>query len=388
MRIATVIERTHAYLCLDCGVCTGSCPVARANGQFSPRMNVERTLAGLGGEVEMDREIWSCTTCGLCAQSCPSVVDYLRFIREARTRSMAGGHSAARKTHAGVFDSLERLQAHRDIEVRRPSWVEGDLRVADSGEWLYFVGCLPIFQGFFGGRNGDGIGEDLLDTARSAVRLLNAAGIVPAVRSDERCCGHDLLWTGDRRSFESLARANLDMIRRSGARHVVSTCPECVRTLKLDYAEVAGAPDIEVLHISEAVTRFAGSDRLPSVQGATKPEVAAVTYHDPCRLGRHLGIYAAPRDALRQVARVEVLEMARSRERAACCGTSCWMNCDGFSERMRLERLREAVATGAETMVVACPKCQLHFRCTLSNHPELGIKITELTGLLARRIVR
>ena len=384
----STVRQTRAYNCIDCGICTGSCPVARVNGQFSPRMNVERVLVGLGEEVEMDREIWSCITCGLCTRRCPSTVDYLRFIQEARASSVNEGLDACIKTHTGIFAAMQRLQAHSEVRSNRISWLTDDLKVSEHGQWLYFTGCVPFFHSYFDG-DGGGLGGDLLETARGAVRLLNAAGIVPAVRADERCCGHDRLWAGDEATFAALSRANMRMIRESRAKYVVATCPECVRTLKRDYATLAGAPEVEVFHISEVVARLSAEGRLHfSAAGEqdASGEGGMVTFHDPCRLGRHLEIYEKPREALGLVPDLELVEMGRSREASTCCGTSCWINCDALSETIRLERLREAAATGAGTLVVACPKCQIHFRCSLSNHPEIELGVREMTSLLAAHL--
>ncbi len=377
-----LVQETRAYNCIDCGVCTGSCPVARVNGQFSPRMTVERFLVGLGDEVEMDKEIWSCLSCGLCTVRCPSQVDYLEFIQEARADSVAKGTAHYVRTHTGIIEAMERLQGHRAVETARKGWLTDGLQVAEQGEWMLFVGCLPVFEAFFRGPDGRGIGADLTESLRAAVRMLNAAGIVPAVRAEERCCGHDRLWLGDRETFAALAEANREVVAATGAKYVVCVCPECARTLKLDYSKEGVELGVEVLHVTELFARLVEEGKLKVPEQAEAP---AHTYHDPCRLGRHMGVFDAPRKALETVG-VKLAEMPRHGEQATCCGTSCWTNCDMISEQIRRERIEEAVGTGAEVLVTACPKCQVHFRCTLSDNPDWTIQVRDITCILAERM--
>ena len=110
-----------------------------------------------------------------------------------------------------------------------------------------------------------------------------------------------------------------------------------------------------------------------------------VTYHDPCRLGRLAGIYDAPRELLNAIPGIELREMERSRENGVCCGTTGWTNCSSCSKEIQMQRLAEAGNTGAGTVITACPKCQIHFRCTKSAF-DLEIEVTDLYDLLADRI--
>lgn len=263
--------------------------------------------------------------------------------------------------------------------LNRLGWLEDtDLRVSDTSDTVYFVGCLPFYAPVF-----EPIGAECLDIARATLRLLNTLGIEPQVRGDEVCCGHDQLWSGDVETFRKLAERNAQMLRDSGARRVVTACPECARTLRVDYPQHVGELGLEVLHLSELLAH-----QDPPVFSSDGRKPRRVTFHDPCRLGRHLGVYDAPRDALTE-AGFQVVEMQDSGHHATCCGTSLWINCGAVNKRIQIERLRQAVATDADVLVTACPKCQMHFRCALDDpgvRDEIQIEVRDLATLLAETV--
>ncbi|GAH21255.1 unnamed protein product, partial [marine sediment metagenome] len=157
---------------------------------------------------------------------------------------------------------------------------------------------------------------------------------------------------------------------------------ECYRTFKLDYPNYVKL-DCEVMHISELLAQRLETEGLRFNEVKKK-----VTYQDPCRLGRHLGIYDAPRKVLQAIPGIELVEMEHNREESICCGTSCFTNCDSYSKQIRVERLLEAKATGAETLITSCPKCQTHFRCAMVNKgeekgPDIEIELMDLVNLVA-----
>lgn len=373
------LQATGALACLECGKCTAVCPLARIDGGASPRRMIGRAIRGDHDALVGDRSVWSCLTCGLCGERCPMDVDYPELLRQVRceARSRHAGEPAC--AHGGTLQSLMRLMATPGLQQNRLDWVGDDLEVAEVGEVLLFVGCLPYFDAYF--REFD-VGP--LKVARGAVRLLNRAGIVPALRTDERCCGHDLLWAGDRESYRGLAELNVEAIRESGAETVVTTCAECYRTLRFDYPEVSGPHPWRVVHLSEWLVEAleAGELELGAGDGAER----VVTYHDPCRLGRHGGVFDAPRQVLRGLPGVSLVEMDRSRERALCCGTSAWLECDSTSRAIQAERLTSAAATEAATLVTCCPKCNIHFNCALQDASlaeRVPLKVEDLTVLVA-----
>jgi Fe-S oxidoreductase len=374
------IEETNISYCLECGKCTGSCPISRLNREYSPRMIVKRALMGFENEIFMDRELWSCLACNVCKERCPSDVDYPAFIRAARAEALKEGKVTGTCAHEGIIFSLMKIMKKTNIKQNRLNWAK-DMEISNKGELLYFVGCLPYFDPIF-----RDIGMNSLDIARSTVQILNRVGIKPVVMNNEKCCGHDMLWTGDSESFEDLARQNVNNIKETGAKKIVMTCPECYKTFKIDYPEYVDDLGFEVIHISEFLAELIdeGKIRFEFGGGARK-----ITYQDPCRLGRHLGIYDEPREVIGNVPGIELVEMDRNRENAMCCGTSAWINCDRFSKQMQINRLKEAKSTGADMLVTACPKCQIHLKCAMSGELPVGkeeveIEINDLSVLVAR----
>ncbi len=357
--INQAITRHRAYYCLECGKCTATCPVARQDGAFSPRRIVEEVIAGHGQAVLESPLAWACLTCRRCSEICPSDVRYSEFTRDLRVLARELGHGGA-CTHGNTIHTWMRMMADPVLKQNRLDWLMEDLEVSAASDTVYWVGCLPYYDVLFRKQGFQGV-----DIARAAVRVLNALGIAPAVLADERCCGHDLLWQGDVDTFRRLAGLNLELLRATGARRIVTTCPECAYTLKVDYPAYAGDTGMEIVHVSELIAEGA----LPTAKCALN----SVTYQDPCRLGRYLGVYDAPRQAMRALG-IELVEMAHAGKTATCCGTSGWTNCGVTSKAIQVERLHEARATGAEVLVTTCAKCQIHLLCTMDD-PRLGAEI-------------
>jgi Fe-S oxidoreductase len=282
-------------------------------------------------------------------------------------------------THGGALQSLMHIMTAAHLNQNRLGWVDKKLKTVSKAETIYFVGCQPYFDVLF-----SDIGVKTLDIANSALKLLNHLDIVPALLPDERCCGHDLLWAGDAERFIKLAKHNLKGIKKTGAKRVVTTCPECYLTLKVEYPRYLGRLDFEVVHISQLLADKVADGELKFRRTAKK-----VTYQDPCRLGRFSGILGEPRAIIDAIPGMELVEMNRSRMSALCCGTQAWMNCGTVNKQIQSERLREASETGANVLLTFCPKCQIHFRCAMSDGrlgEDLGIEIEDITILAARAL--
>jgi heterodisulfide reductase subunit D len=368
------IKNTKAYLCLDCGKCTAICPISRVNKGYSPRRLLTKAVTGSNENLLNDSTVWTCLTCMQCQQRCPSDIDYIHFTRMIRADASANGQDA-KCSHGGALQSLMKIMTAPELKQNRLGWITLDLKTSDKSEYLYFVGCLPYFDVFF-----TDIKANSLESAKSTLKILNFLGIEPQVLANGRCCGHDLLWMGDVENFKRLAEHNLKLIKESGAKKIITSCPECLVSLKFDYPEMFGKQNYEVFHISEFIYEKLAKDK-PKLKKLDRK----VTYQDPCRLGRFSEIFDPPREVIK-ASGVELLEMPRNRKNAACCGTSSWVNCDIYSKMIQTNRLKEAKNTEAETLITACPKCQIHFSCTQNaeGYPEeLKLKIIDLTTLFA-----
>ena len=378
MNLEDIIKETKTYYCLECGKCTSLCPVSRHNYNFSPRLMLERALMGFGDELIHDRELFSCLTCYACSDLCPADVDYPVFTQKVRNlAAVEGEHGDC--AHSGTLFSLMRIMSRPDIKQRRLEWLDG-CHTSEKSEVLYFVGCAPYFEPIF-----EDIEVSPVSIARNSIKILNALGVEPMVLPDERCCGHDLLWTGDVEGFKKLAQVNAQMIKESCAKKIVFSCPEGYRTFKLDYPKYVDL-DCEPMHITELLAQGLKSNEL-----GLKKIAKQVTYQDPCRLGRHLGIYEPPREIIKAIPGIKLVEMEHRGEDSICCGTSAWTNCGSYSKEIRVERLSEARATGAEVLVTACPKCQIHFKCAMVDRgaekgSNVKMEVMDIVTLVANAL--
>lgn len=349
------IEAYGAQKCVDCGRCTYSCPASQIGGDFSPRGIMEEMEQS--GKVPANKDIWLCMTCKQCTQICQFGVRFHEVIREIRPELRRT--LPPEPNHGGAPEALELLSAMPTILPRKQRWMTSDLKLDDSSGTMLFVGCTPFFDVIFRYMR-----QDLLEIPRSSVRLLNAAGISPRLLMDERCCGHDPYWLGDEDLFERIARLNVEAVERLHINELIAFCPECVSTWKQLYPKVVGKLSFEVRSVAEVLADAVDEGRL---QLGRSDET--FTYQDPCRLGRHLGVYDAPRKIISSIGGLE--DMPRSREVAACCGNSSFINCGSQTKLWQLERIKEASGVGASRLVTACPKCLIHMTCALNEGMQL-----------------
>ena len=380
--VKQMIEDTGAFDCVECGKCTTVCPIASFDPNFAPRTIVLRAMEGMVEDIATDRDIWTCITCEQCDVMCPYKVDYSGFIRGMREEAVRHG-SAPLCSQGGVIHSTQRIMANTDLKQKRLDWVKEDMKITDKGDVFYFVGCLPHYDAIFK----DMEELRLQDIAESAVRIMNKAGVVPVVSNEEKCCGHDLMWTGNESDFEKLMDYNVKLIKESGAKTVVFTCPECYRTFNRDYRDLVDDLGFEMVHIADYVKDLIDSGKLKVDDFASAQY--KFTYHDSCRLGRHSGIYDSPRALADAFSGGNYLEMERTRDKAVCCGVSAWTNCNAQTKRMQIDRLMEAKKAGADRLLMFCPKCQVHFKCALQDEipvdrSEVDIEIEDFTVAMAR----
>ncbi|OQX91780.1 MAG: hypothetical protein B6D58_06355 [candidate division Zixibacteria bacterium 4484_95] len=371
--VAEKIKKSSAFYCLECGKCTSVCPISRFNNSYSPRRMVAEGLFYGGNELISDNLLWSCLTCQLCSQRCPVDVRYSEYMRDIRAEAYSQG-KWGNPSHGGTFHYIMDMLSSPNLKQSRTGWINDNLKVKTKGEVLYFVGCLPYYENYFA----KDFDFSPISIAQDTVKILNYLGIEPVVMDNERCCGHDLYWLGQLRQFDELGQINLKEIEQTGAKTVVTACPECALVLKKLYPERFGSVNFKVKHIAEVVAENIGKLKFNTID-------MEVTFQDPCRLGRHMGIYQQPREAMLSIPGIKFLEMPHNKQGAICCGTTNWMNCDTTSKQIQNSRLIEAKDTGANTLVTACPKCQIHFRCAECGEEteKVGIKLTDFVNLVA-----
>ncbi len=367
--LQNMVTDTGIRLCLDCGKCTVVCPVARYDEEFNPRLIVQKFLEQ-DGNGPVDEIIWSCISCNMCMERCNYNVNFTEFVRALRHKAVAQG-AEIQYSHGGVPQTIMRIMAHRDIRQNRMNWLPEDIEIEKQCDTAFFVGCTPYFDILF-----KDLGLKTVEGTKGALRLLNYAHIPFTLLSNERCCGRDLLLAGDVDGFVALAQANMREFNRKGIKRIITSCPECYYTLKVDYPRFLDDWNINVLHITEVIAPLVDSGQL--TLGTLKKKV---TYHDPCTLGRYSRIFDQPRSILISISGLEMVEMADNRERALCCGASPWINCNVINKQIQKERLAQAGATDADILVTACPKCQIHLRCAQKNSENNDICQIEIRDL-------
>jgi len=355
-------------LCYQCGLCDVVCPWNRVRA-FSMRKLVREATFGLT-DIESE-EMWRCTTCGRCPQQCPRDVQQIESGVALRRIATEYGIfpepvQPIRTVRGSLVGEGNPLSEERQT---RADWTEGlSIKTFTEGtDILYFPGCYPSYD------------PRLKKVATATANILNRAGVDFGILGPkENCCGESIRKAGDEALFKRLARENIKTFIDNGVKKILVTSPHCYHTFKNEYPEFRA--NFEVVHISQYLFELINEGRLK----LTKEYKKKITYHDPCYLGRHNGIYDEPREVLRKVPGLELVEMADSREDSLCCGGGggrIWMETPK-GERFSDLRLEQATSVGAKVLATCCPYCITNFedsRLTLEDSEVIEIKdITEI----------
>jgi Fe-S oxidoreductase len=359
------------WICMQCGTCTAVCPWNLVK-PFSPRHMIRLAQFGLEGfEAE---DLWNCVTCHTCVSRCPRGVNNIDVVRSMRALMVEmGSMPASVKTPLGSLTS--RGNPWGGEREARTQWTEGlDIRPFKEGSaFLYFSCCTPAYDP----RN--------QRIARATARLLNEAGVEFGILGvEESCCGEAARKLGNEDLFERLAAANVEAFRSHGVRRIVVSSPHCYNAFTKDYPQLGGI--FQVLHITQLLESLLEDDRL-----RPRHEVnLRVTYHDPCYLGRHNGIYDPPRKVLNAIPGLELVEMPRNREDSLCCGGGgggIWMEVPA-EERFAVLRVEEAAGTGATVIAAACPYCISMFEDAIKTLGKTDqIRVKDVTELLLEAVM-
>ena len=354
--------------CFQCGLCDAVCPWNRVR-TFSMRKIVRQATFGMT-EIESE-DIWLCTTCGRCPQQCPRDV-----------RQIDSGMALRRiATEYGVFPTpvkpirtvsgslIGEGNPLNEERKNRAAWAEGlSVKTFSEGmDVLYFPGCYLSYD------------PRLKKVAKATAAVLNAAGVdFGILGAKENCCGESIRKTGDEELFKRLARENIKTFIDNGVKKILVSSPHCYHTFKNEYPEFR--VDFEVVHISQFLFELINEGRLT----INKEYAKKITYHDPCYLGRHNGIFNEPREVLKKVPGLELYEMPDCLKDSLCCGGGggrIWMETPK-GERFSDLRIEQARGVKAEVLVTSCPYCITNFedsRLNLGVEEDIEIKdITEI----------
>lgn len=355
-------------LCFQCGLCDTVCPWNRVR-TFSMRKIVREASFGMT-DIESE-DIWRCTTCGRCPQQCPRDVKQIESgIALRRIATEYGVFPNSVKPIRSISGSLVgEGNPLNEARKNRANWAEGlSIKTfAEGMEILYFPGCYLCYD------------SRLKKVARATADILNRAGVdFGILGAKENCCGESIRKTGDEEVFKRLARENIKTFIDNGVKKILVSSPHCYHTFKNEYPEFM--VNFEVIHISQFLFELINNGRLKPINEYVKK----VTYHDPCYLGRHNGIYEEPREVLKKIPGLELKEMPDALKDSLCCGGGggrIWMETPK-GERFSDLRLEQAMEVGAEVLATSCPYCIANFedsRLTLNVTGNIEIKdITEI----------
>ena len=352
--------------CTECGRCQSQCPAWHTDKPLSPKLLImalrDHALANIPkegnvvGQTISPDVLWSCTTCGACVNECPVDIEHIDHIVNMR-RFQVLVESEFPTELGGTFRNLEKAGnpwgANR---ADRNAWIsECDFPVEvitgalpDEVEYLFWVGCAGAYE------------ERAKKTTKAVAELLYISGVKFAVLgARETCTGDPARRAGNEFLYQILSRENIDTFNEvyanyKGKKKVVVTCPHCFTTIGRDYKQQGF--ELEMLHHTQLLNTLVKTGRLKPVTQSSN----SLTYHDPCYLGRHNQIYEPPRELLESTG-VEVIEMPRNQERSFCCGAGggrMWME-EKLGTRINMNRVEEAINTGAKEVAVACPFCRV-----------------------------
>ena len=393
VRDLTWKQTLDTFSCTECGRCQDVCPAWATGKELSPKLLImalrdqvfadgpalirttdgEFEPAALVPNAVKDEIVWDCVTCGACVRECPVSIEHVDHIVDLRR-------------HLVMVDSRfpgEAEQMLRDVErasnpwgkaqTERAEWAERlGVRVLEPGdpapEVLYWVGCAASFD------------ERARTAAESTAKLLQAAGVDFAILGPrEACTGDPARRMGNEYLFQAYAEQNVGTLNEAGVTKVVASCPHCFNTLRNEYPDFGG--DYEVVHHSELLAALVREGRLePNANGK------AITYHDSCYLARHNDVLEGPRELVAAVG--EPVEMERSGKRTFCCGAGgahMWM--EERAGKINEERAREAAATGADTLAVACPFCTVMLDDGVRQRGD-ELRVVDVATLLAESVER
>jgi Fe-S oxidoreductase len=368
-RIAAVAEGEKLKACIQCGICSGSCPLGYAM-QYPPRRLIASLRAGVMDQVLQSNTPWLCVACYTCTARCPSAVGITDMLFPAmREALLMQGVGVPGELQTALENTFRHGNPLGEPPSKRADWVqEVDVPVTilpaapREVDVLWLVECYPSYH------------VRARETVKALARTLHALGVdFGILGQEERCVGDCQRLAGENGLFEMLVEENAKTFGRLQFKQIVVTDPHAYNALKNEY------PKYGVNYPVQHYTQYLAS-RLDELRPMLGELNHTITFHDPCYLGRRNGEYEAPRQVIQAIPGVKLVEMERNRENGLCCGGGgggMWLDSYSYEythERLSEKRVQQAARTGADVMAVCCPNDLLRF--------EDAVKVAGLEGKL------
>ncbi len=370
--------------CTRCGECTSTCPtggeaqdieLVTPRGKILKLKEFCRMQYGLRAKLlgpkdipeaqlrELASRSYECTICGQCKTVCPAHLDTISMWENMREFLVANGLGPM-EAHAQIVKSIENYgNPWMQPRTQRSRWakrIETEVKTKDvlkeKCEVLYFVGCTAAYD------------PNIRDMAENTARVLVNAGVdFGTLGNDEGCCGSTLLRTGLQESAKKMVEKNIELFERASPSLIVTSCAGCFKTIKQDYPKM-GVVRPKVVHVTQLVNELLDSGRLR----LDKRVEGTATFHDPCHLGRHNGLYDEPRRILEAVPGLRLVEMERNRAEARCCGAGGGVKTafPDLAQKVSALRVEDAERSGADMLVTSCPFCYQSLKAGLEAKPS------------------
>lgn len=379
---------SDVYKCYQCGKCTGVCPWYQIEAVEFPVFSIAQTVR-LGVILTSEdkeetakgtEELYRCIGCDACVNECPhgvSIPDIIRAIRGILVNF--GSYPFTLKSPISKIHNVGNPLG--EPKEKRADWANGlDIPIFEAGmEFLYFPGCLPAYD------------PRLRKVAQATAQILKKAGVSFGILGEkEWCCCEAMRRAGAEYLFQEAVKTNIDAFKSAGVKKIVTTSPHCYATFKNDYPEFGGG--FEIIHTTQLFSELIKQKKLELEldNSINSTNSIRVVYHDPCTLGRQSGIYDEPREVLKSIPGIELVEIENfSREYSLCCGGGSgglWLDWPK-EERIADVRVQQAVDTGAKILAVACPYCLQMFEDSVKTM-NLSIEVKDISELLVDSIKR
>ena len=377
----------YPHACLECRIkfCREVCPIYTqtrneshgVHGFNMLALSVYRGLEKISDELV--ETLAHCTTCGACQYRCPNTLfggDFYNItmptpdlVEQMREDLINTGYE--NPIHKKLLERWQTyLNPYGEPIEKRSKWVSSEYGekltgLPEKAPHIYFAGCTAALRH--------------PEIAVSTVKILDFLDLDFTIIKEEPCCGSVFLRTGYKKQAEKLAKENVEKFKEMGVEKIITSCGGCYRTFKVDYPKLVGDTGVEIIHTSELLAELPEGKKVRKLKGK-------VTYHDPCHIGRAVGLFEPPRTVIKNLG-LDLVEMDHTMDNARCCGAGGGVRATLPETSMKIAkaRIQEAEQTGAKSLISTCPFCKRNLR-DAAKELKSEMKVLDITEIFARAL--